>query len=230
MILLTQEQAQNTNLLHVSGSDHLMCTDSSLFVNGQDIHLQSFDPGQSLAILPDLPLLGSPGQSDGLWMRHRFNQPEKHPLLNLSQSQQAEGRQSMALGPYIDWRKTAVPIVPPDSAFHEAAKWQLHWTNRDMSGLSDALLQIDYTGDIGRFEADGKLLDDNFYNGTPWQLSLRRLGVGRRFTLELLPMPNVAPIYLDTLARNHLKLGPRNPNLIRITIRPVYEAVATPQR
>jgi hypothetical protein len=137
----------------------------------------------------------------------------------------------MALGPYVDWRKAAVPVVPPESAFQHAAGWELQWTNPDMSGLSDALLQIDYTGDIGRLKADGKLLDDNFYNGVPWQVGLRRFGREmwtKPMTLQLLPMPGIAPIYLDTAAAKRLTQARQNPAVIRAKILPVYETIAEP--
>jgi hypothetical protein len=230
VLLLTQEQAEHTDLLPLAGSDHLVCTASDVFVKEQEIHLQSLDSNQQLEILPDLPLRGSQERHDGLWTLYLFPQTVKHPSLGLKQIQQATSRPDMVQGPYVDWRKTTVPAVPPDSAFQQAAKWELQWTDPDMSGLSDALLQIDYTGDIGRLTADGKLLDDHFYNGAPWQVGLRRFGLGRRFTLELLPMPKVAPIYLDTSARDRLKSARQNPDLINIRIVPVYEVVATPRR
>jgi hypothetical protein len=231
VLLLTEEQAEHTDLVHVAGSDHLICTASDLFVKEQEIHLQSLDPDQQLEALPDLPLRGSSGRPDGLWTRYRFTQPEKHPSLTVKQTQQAKDRPAMALGPYVDWRKAAVPVVPPESAFQHAAGWELQWTNPDMSGLSDALLQIDYTGDIGRLKADGKLLDDNFYNGVPWQVGLRRFGREmwtKPMTLQLLPMPGIAPIYLDTAAAKRLTQARQNPAVIRAKILPVYESIAEP--
>jgi len=230
ILLLTQEQAENTALLHVAGADHLMCSSSSFLFDGQKLHLQSsHSPNQEVAILPELSLHGSPGRPDGLWTKHLFTQPEKHPLLAIRQMQQATPRKAMAMGPYIDWRKTAVPVVPPDIAFQEAEKWQLQWLNPDMSGLSEALLQIEYTGDIGRLESQGKLLDDNFYKGVPWQIGLRRFGADTLktpLTLEILPMPTVAPIYLEDSARERIKKARQNPQRIHVMIVSVYDAVA----
>jgi hypothetical protein len=232
ILLLSQEEAQNTALFHVAGADHLMCSDSSLFFDGQQLHLQSTSSAnQEVEILPELALSGSPGLGAGLWTRHLFSQPEKHPSLTVRQTQSATPRAAMAMGPIIDWRKTAVPVVPPDTAFQRAAKWEIQWTNPDVSGLSEALLQIEYTGDIGRLESDGTLLDDNFYKGVPWQIGLRRFGpetLNHPLTLELLPMPAVAPIYLDQHARDLIKRARPNPDILHVKIVPVYEAVATP--
>jgi hypothetical protein len=229
ILLLSQEQAENAALFHLAGSDHLLCSASSLFFDGQQLHLQSsISSHQEVAILPDVALRGSHSLRVGLWTKYFFTQPEKHLLLTIRQTQQGSPRPAMALGPTIAWRKTAVPVVPPDKAFQKAAKWEIQWINPDMSGLSEALLQIDYTGDIGRLESNGKLLDDNFYNGLPWQVGLRRFGSEaskRPLTLEVLPMPALAPIYLDQHAREELQKQPQNSPSVHAKIVPVYETV-----
>jgi hypothetical protein len=138
----------------------------------------------------------------------------------------------MAMGPYVDWRRTAVPLVPPDTAFDQASTWQLRWQNPGMQGLSEVLLQIDYTGDIARLRTGTNLLDDNFFNGLPWQIGLKRFSLRKEstvapLTLQILPMSNVAPIYLDHRAWS--LLGPTHamPQLIRARLIPEYESVAT---
>ena len=230
ILLLSQDQAERTALFHIAGSDHLVLSESSVFFDGHVLHLQSAgSPNQELATLPELSLRGQPGLPDGLWTRHLFTQPEKHPELIVLQTHQATPRLAMAMGPYIDWRKSAVPVVPPDSAFDKSAEWMIQWMNPDMSGLSEALLQIDYTGDIGRIESEGSLLDDNFYNGLPWQVGLRRSGSGTSknpLTLEVLPMPAVAPIYLGQHAGDLLRNGRQKAELIHAKIVPVYESIA----
>jgi hypothetical protein len=41
-------------------------------------------------------------------------------------------------------------------------------------GVADILLQIRYQGDVGYASIDGKLISDNFANGAPWEIGLRR--------------------------------------------------------
>jgi hypothetical protein len=41
-------------------------------------------------------------------------------------------------------------------------------------GFDDLLLQIDYVGDVGYAYLDGQLISDNFNNGTPWEIALKR--------------------------------------------------------
>ncbi|MBI1282679.1 MAG: hypothetical protein GC179_31430 [Anaerolineaceae bacterium] len=41
--------------------------------------------------------------------------------------------------------------------------------------VHNVLLRIDYVGDMGQVYIDGKLVHDNFYNGTTWEIGLRQL-------------------------------------------------------
>lgn len=41
-------------------------------------------------------------------------------------------------------------------------------------GVSDVLLSINYTGNVGYAFAGGKLFHDHFYNGAPWEIGLSR--------------------------------------------------------
>ena len=82
---------------------------------------------------------------------------------------------------------------PTDSDFHHAAVYTISLPD---SLSSDALLDINYHGDCARLYANGKLIDDNFYNGRHFQYGLWRLPKGTR-TLELriLPMQKDEPVY-----------------------------------
>ncbi len=44
-----------------------------------------------------------------------------------------------------------------------------------LKNAHNILLRIDYLGDIGQAYIDGKLVHDNFYNGTSWEIGLRQL-------------------------------------------------------
>ena len=54
---------------------------------------------------------------------------------------------------------------------------------------SRALLKLDYRGDVARISASNHLLDDNFFNGSPWVLGLEGLGIkpGELLNLQALP-------------------------------------------
>jgi hypothetical protein len=227
-LVLTEEEAEHSTILRLGDAEHLFISDSALFFDGAQLHLRSTaSPVQSIAILPGLRL-NEAGRRDGLWTTYTFTQAEKHPILSVEQTQTATPRQMMETGPYVEWRKRAVPAVPPDDAFFQAGIWKLQWKNPDTAGLSDLLLQLEYAGDIGRLNSATTLLDDNFFNGIPWQIGLMRFGSttwSAPLTLQLLPMPAVAPIYLDLSARRLLDNAHPTPKLIGAKLIPEYESV-----
>jgi hypothetical protein len=96
-----------------------------------------------------------------------------------------------------------------------------------MKGLSNILPRLDYTGDVGRLYSGSTLLDDNFFNGLPWEIGVGRFdqpSISTLFTLKVLPMPKVAPIYLDPIARRLLDEQPAMPQLLHATLIPEYES------
>jgi hypothetical protein len=61
-----------------------------------------------------------------------------------------------------------------------------------LDGLSDLRLEIDYEGDIGEAYIDGKLMHDNFNNGTPWVIGLKRFAshlTDKELYLRAIPRP-----------------------------------------
>ena len=70
--------------------------------------------------------------------------------------------------------------------------------------LGDAYLRIHYTGDVARVLLDGKVVLDDFYNGQPLELPLKRftakLAAGAQLTVEILPLRKDAPILLPDSA------------------------------
>lgn len=95
-----------------------------------------------------------------------------------------------------------VAEAPDDSAFDQAAVWKI--TLPFEIGLSHAtLIRVHYVGDVARFYLNGRLITDNFYNGRPFELSLRALADAgtREVELRILPLQKNAPIYLDHRAR-----------------------------
>ncbi|MFA5330238.1 MAG: hypothetical protein WC384_20755, partial [Prolixibacteraceae bacterium] len=42
------------------------------------------------------------------------------------------------------------------------------------SGVNDVICRINYKGDTGQGFVNGELVADNFYNGIPWEIGLKR--------------------------------------------------------
>jgi len=68
-------------------------------------------------------------------------------------------------------------------------------------------LRINYVGDAARVTLNGKLLDDQFYNGGTFEIGLKRYLpeiLTGDLQLQILPLRRDAPIYLTDAARRAL--------------------------
>ncbi|REJ07484.1 beta-galactosidase [Microbacterium bovistercoris] len=71
----------------------------------------------------------------------------------------------------------------------------------------DAVLDIDWAGDVGQLRVDGRTVDDRFWDGTRWSVSLRDVGAapGSRVTLQVLPLSVHSTVWLPPSARGRQK-------------------------
>lgn len=88
-----------------------------------------------------------------------------------------------------------VAEAPTDSDFNQAAVYVID-IPETTNGVYP-LLDIEYRGDCARLYCNGKLIDDNFYNGLHFMYGLWRLPSNtRQLELRILPLQPDAPIYL----------------------------------
>ena len=91
---------------------------------------------------------------------------------------------------------------PSDEDFNQAAVYTIDLPDVDRT---DLLLNIDYRGDVARLYADGKLIDDNFYNGRPFLYGLWRLPKDcKQLELRIMPLQKDMPIYFPREAETTL--------------------------
>ena len=112
----------------------------------------------------------------------------------------ATPRDPLQNGPAFSWRKQPIAMAPEDADFKHAATWTLTLPDTHSPDVSDVRLRIRYNGDVARLRSATGLLDDDFWNGLPWELSLRDLhadGAPGSLTLQVLPWPQDAPMYLE---------------------------------
>ena len=113
---------------------------------------------------------------------------------------------------------------PAPETFGAAASWQVTVPPAQLKGLDDALLNIDFVGDIGRLYAGVEMLDDWYYSGYGWQFGLRHLGarLAQPLTVSVSPLRADAPIYLDSKARPDFGGQAQLAQLRQVTVTPVY--------
>lgn len=132
---------------------------------------------------------------DGVFTRFNL------PVLRLK-TFKAEVEQIKPAGPLrkipLSKGKNAVALAPEDADFSEAAVWQIRLPeNPDFT--HDPMLRFHYVGDVARVTLNGRLIQDDFYNGNPFDLGLRRFAgdlAGAELRVAILPLRKDAPIYL----------------------------------
>jgi hypothetical protein len=119
-----------------------------------------------------------------------------------------------------------VALAPTEADFDQAAEWRLHLPLDALDSLSNLYLQIAYVGDVARLYAGGRLLDDNFYDGTTWEVGLKQFAsedLGRGLRLEILPLRQNAPIYLPATAWPPFAAGGETAAIRTLSASPEYE-------
>ncbi|MCK4465517.1 MAG: glycosyl hydrolase family 35, partial [Bacteroidales bacterium] len=94
----------------------------------------------------------------------------------------------------------------------------------------DLFLYINYEGDVGRATIDGKLISDNFYNGTRWEIGLKRFApevLGNSINLQVTPLYKDAKIYLEKWPEFK---DEKVADIIKIEARPEYRVSVTVDR
>lgn len=76
------------------------------------------------------------------------------------------------------------------------------------TSVEEYFLEIRYHGDVARVYADGKLVQDNFWNGRPMLVRVADLinadGTPKKVELKILPMGKQYPIYLQSAQKKEL--------------------------
>jgi len=87
-----------------------------------------------------------------------------------------------------------VAAEPTDADFRQAAVWRVEvGPNLDLA--SHPILRLHYVGDVARITLNGRLIDDDFYNGRPMDLGLWRYApeiTRGELEVEILPLQRAA--------------------------------------
>jgi beta-galactosidase len=224
IIVLSREQALNTWKAPLAGRERLILSGAQLYFDRDRMHLLASDSSQLRAeLFPALdhdPAGFVPDGADGIFKIYSAHVPLVSGMAKI------EPIQSEGADPPLKMGKEVV-MAPEDSAFSTAASWAIHVPPVTSGATSDVFLQIAYQGDIARLYAGGKLITDNFYNGTPWLIGLDRVPRSQwdQLELKILPLQDRAPIYLPEGARPAVSPGGQSVKLNSVQIIPQYEVV-----
>lgn len=141
---------------------------------------------------PDVPVyknyyLLTSEQAERLFLEEEGHHDIAYQAPKMTKVKEAECLRKITIG------VAKVAEEPVDEDFEQAAVYTIDLPAIDRKGL---LLNIDYRGDVARLYADGKLIDDNFYNGRPFQYALWRLPKDcHQLELRILPLQKDMPVY-----------------------------------
>lgn len=123
----------------------------------------------------------------------------QYPSLELQteQKQEARGLREVKMG------IQKVAAMPSDADFEQAAVWKLTGLENLTDHADNLFIRIHYKGDVARVYADGKLVEDNFWNGKPMLVRVADVQ-GKQIEIRILPLGKEYPIYLQAAQREVL--------------------------
>jgi len=233
IVLLNPSEAENAWKVHIEGQDRLLITDQDLFADEGHIWLRSIgSPEFALSLTPPLQSLPSASlklESAGATLTwESFSSTAETRDLNLREHlEQAPGdAPEVKFGPRMPWRKQGVAEAPSEAPLPAAGRWNIEIPANAMIGLADVFLVVNYQGDVARLSQGGKLLDDDFFNGEPWSIGLKRFltpGAVNSFELSISPLRKDAPVYLESNQANCSRENSQVCNLDSLRLVPEYE-------
>ncbi|MDC8786827.1 beta-galactosidase [Roseateles koreensis] len=214
VLVLSPQQVDQLNIVDWAGERRLLLSEQAGSVAGKTLTLLStLQPKVRVAVYPPIqavPHSNLPLQTatqDGVFQVLEA----QHPAVTVEARWNAL-RPAGEAPPVMKGGLAGAALQPIPEAFSKAAAWQIEWPQLPANAgqtLEDMLLQVDFVGDIGRLFAGAQLMDDWYYNGQLWQMSLKHLAgmnppqgaqksAAQALPLQLsvLPLRADAPIYL----------------------------------
>jgi hypothetical protein len=250
IVVLTPEQSQQLSVLQLAGQRRLVLSAQQTYAGDGALQLRSTGSGKfRFGVYPALgskPKASSdsaawsakatgsaPSASvtlrtagtDGLFQVFEAELPARELKATVTQTRTAQAAPPVMIGGLA---KSAIQPIP--ESFKAAGAWQVNVPREQLRGLDDALLQIDFVGDIGRLYSGTRLLDDWYYSGYQWQFGLRQNAalLDQPLTVSVLPLRADAPIYLPKEARPDFGSEKQLATVRGVSLIPVYQLRVVP--
>jgi beta-galactosidase len=155
---LSREQAEQTCKLSIAGRERLVIADATVSADDRHLFVSSTHHQVEMLIFPAL---------------------DRAIAVEQGMSQQQPEGEFTRCTLSAPARPLHLDIEQPDDL-----QAVVRLSQDALTGVNDVLLCIRYSGDMGSCYLDGKLVADNFNNGTEWQIGLKHL-LRRGETAEL---------------------------------------------
>jgi len=118
-------------------------------------------------------------------------------------------------------------LAPNHAQFDRAASWSVELPESALTDLSDLFLRIEYTGDVARLYCNDKLLDDDFFKGTVWEIGLKRFSADcrQKLVVKITPLRKDAPLYIPHSAWPAFSDRAEIAEIRDVSLSPEYETV-----
>lgn len=183
------------------GRDRVFLTSAGLVLDGSHLRLTSPDRTTlKVAAYPppkEVECAGKSLHGKRLGIFEQFSPSEPtaaDPAVSFVSIQQAGPPRTVPMGRIQE----AMAAEPEDADFAKAAVWRIKLP-ANLGLAQDPILRLHYAGDVARVTLNGKLLTDNFYNGTAFDVGLRRYApeiLKGDLQIQILPLHKDAPIML----------------------------------
>ncbi len=228
VLVLTPEQATHLSVGQVAGQRRLVLSAQQTWFEDGGVQLRATGkPDFSVALFPALknaPKAGAPLRSsaDGVFQRFDAQLPAHEVQVTVTPVRPARTAPPIAIA-----SNTHAAVQPIPEAFKAAAAWRIEVPKAELKGLDDALLELDFVGDIGRLFSGTRMLDDWYYSGYGWQYSMGKAGEAP-LTLSVLPLRSDAPIYLPKEGRPDFGARSQLAEVRHVRVTPVYRLSLRP--
>lgn len=229
VIVLTQEQSWNLWRSSAGSSQKLIQSKADAYFDDETLHLRSRDNrALSFGVYPapvrssvaaQVPL--SAGKKDGIFESFAVVMPARKLDVKLSLVGKPGDFPVARRGKYN-------ALAPTDADFEKAGIWNITVPTNALFALENVFLRVSYCGDVARLYGSGHLLNDNFYDGNPWEIGLKHFlshESAQGFELRIAPLRKDAQIYLSPRARPPFGDNDSCAELKKLTLIPEYEAV-----
>ena len=194
----------------LGGSDRAVLTHARIVFDEGALRATASEPA-TVSIFPEPEELRIDeaivsGLKDGVFTRYRLPISATPPReVDFELERSAGEPRPVRMGPI----RQAVAMQPGDGEFTSAAVWRVKLPGK-IDPASDPILRFYYVGDVARLTLGDRLLTDDFYNGNPVELGLRRFApesLRASVRIAVLPLRKDAPIFMAESARPDFGLG-----------------------
>lgn len=215
ILVLTPEQARQLTVGQLAGQRRLVLSAQQTWFNDGALELRSDgNPAFRYAVYPAL----SKGTADGVFQVFGKTLPARSVKATITPVREARAMRATMIGGLAN-----AAIQPVPESFGAAAAWRIDVPQ----GEKDALIDLDFVGDIGRLFSGTRMLDDWYYSGYGWQYALKHRGTAP-LSLSVLPLRADAPIYLPREDRPDFGGKPQVAELRGVRVTPIYRLSVRP--